>query len=108
MGGEIFGKGSRAPTAAPVTITDPLLVPQPPLLPVSELTSNYSAHSPCHIGLVFGPSLLSGNTTEAAMTDLTQKLPVELLAEILGHASAPDILKTKQVRSPSLICGRIN
>ena len=33
------------------------------------------------------------------MTDLTQKLPVEVLAEILGHVSAPDILRFKQVES---------
>ncbi|KAF9649099.1 hypothetical protein BDM02DRAFT_3114465 [Thelephora ganbajun] len=31
------------------------------------------------------------------MVDLTQKLPTELLAEILGHASVPDVLRFKQV-----------
>ena len=33
----------------------------------------------------------------AAMADLTRKLPLELLAEILGHTSAPDILRFKLV-----------
>jgi hypothetical protein len=31
------------------------------------------------------------------MADLTQILPFELLAEILGHASAPDLLRFKKV-----------
>ena len=35
---------------------------------------------------------------EVAMADLAQKLPLELLAEILAHASVPDILRFKQVR----------
>jgi hypothetical protein len=31
------------------------------------------------------------------MTDITQKLPLELLAEILERASVPDVLRFKQV-----------
>jgi hypothetical protein len=42
------------------------------------------------------------------MTDMTQRLPAELLAEILEHASALDILRFKQVGKPPLICGRIS
>jgi len=42
------------------------------------------------------------------MTDLTKKLPVELLAEILGHVSALDIWRLKQVRKPLLIYRRVN
>jgi len=42
------------------------------------------------------------------MTDLTQKLPVELLAEILGHVSVLDTLRLEQVWKPPLICGRVN
>ena len=64
-------------------------------------------HPPCHSRLVSEPTSLSG-TTEAPMTDLTKKLPVELLAEILGHVSAPEILRSKQVNSPLLIYGRMN
>ena len=33
------------------------------------------------------------------MEDLTQKLPLELLAEILGYASVPDVLRFKRVRA---------
>ena len=42
------------------------------------------------------------------MTDFTERLPVELLVEILGHASVPDILRLKQVRKPPLTYRRIN
>ena len=33
------------------------------------------------------------------MTDLTKRLPIELLAEIVGYASALDILRFKQVKN---------
>ena len=41
--------------------------------------------------------------TESTMTDLTRRLPVELLAEILGHASPLDVLRFKQVKRPLFI-----
>ena len=34
------------------------------------------------------------------MADITQRLPPELLIEILSHASVPDVLRFKQVRKP--------
>ena len=85
-----------------------ILVPQPPPTPLLPTFSSHSVHPPCHIKLVSGPNSLSGSITEAPMTDLTQKLPVEMLAEILGHASAPEILRSKQVKSLLLIYGCIN
>ena len=33
------------------------------------------------------------------MTDITQKLPLELLAEILGYAPVPDVSRVKKVKS---------
>ena len=39
------------------------------------------------------------------MTDMTQKLPLELLAEILGHVSVPEVLRFKQVRGQPLVRG---
>ena len=42
------------------------------------------------------------------MVDFTQRLPVELLEEILGHASSLDILRIKQVKKPQLICRYAN
>ena len=64
-------------------------------------------HPPCYSRLVSEPTSLSG-TTEAPMSDLTQRLPVELLVEILGHASAPEILRSKQVKNPPLIYRGMN
>lgn len=42
------------------------------------------------------------------MTDLTKRLPIELLAEIVGYASALDILRFKQVGKPLLIFRRVD
>ena len=36
------------------------------------------------------------------MADITQIFPPELVAEILGHASVPDVLRLKQVKPQSL------
>ena len=37
------------------------------------------------------------------MVDITQKLPLELLAEVLGYASASDLVRFKQVKRHSLV-----
>ena len=71
-------------------------------------TTHFALTSDRSYRTVSGKSSLSGNVTEAAMVDLTQRLPIEVLAEILGHASAPEILRSKQVESPSLIYGHFN
>lgn len=41
------------------------------------------------------------------MVDLTQKFPLELLAEILGYASAPDVLRFEKVKRQPLTCERV-
>ena len=48
------------------------------------------------IRFLFRDQSLSLSLT-ATMVDLTRKLPLELLAEILGHASAPDVWRFKLV-----------
>ena len=49
---------------------------------------------------IFCATLTTRITAEPTMTDLTQTLPPELLAEILGYASFRDILSVSQVRKP--------
>lgn len=46
---------------------------------------------------------ISRVSSKDAMTDITQKLPLEILAEILGHASAMDVLRFKQVKRQPLV-----
>ena len=36
--------------------------------------------------------------TKPVMSDITQRLPPELLMQILGYVSVPDILRLKQVK----------
>jgi hypothetical protein len=52
-----------------------------------------------------GILLVFESRSKYAMTDITHKFPLELLAEILGHASVPDVLRVKQVNGQSLVCG---
>ena len=45
--------------------------------------------------------ITTSRTLAPVMTDLTQRLPSETLAEILAHASVPDLLRFKRVRRRS-------
>ena len=48
------------------------------------------------------------NVLASTMTDPTQRLPLEMLAEILRHVPGLDVLRFKQVRSQPLFRGQIN
>ena len=50
-------------------------------------------------------------TLDPMTKDISQRLPPELLTEILNHVSVPDVLRLKQVRRqpPAVhVYGRIN
>lgn len=50
----------------------------------------------------------SSYVSDRAMADPTERLPLELLAEILRHVSGLDVVRFKQVKSQSLMCGQIS
>ena len=52
-----------------------------------------------HIHSALFPRAAPFCTSASAMADVIQRLPLELLAEILGHVSVPDVLRFEQVEA---------
>jgi hypothetical protein len=73
--------------------------PLPPIL-AHEILDPFAVSYQAFRGIL----LVFESPSKYAMTDITQKFPLELLTEILGHASVPDVLRVKQVKGQLLVC----